>query len=44
MSHIKYMRGNQAAAEAARLARIEFMGAYPIPPFLPETRSLKVDL
>lgn len=27
-----YMRGNQAAAEAARLARIEFMGAYPIPP------------
>jgi pyruvate/2-oxoacid:ferredoxin oxidoreductase alpha subunit len=26
------MRGNQAAAEAARLARIEFMGAYPIPP------------
>ena len=32
MSHIKYMRGNQAAAEAARLARIEFMGAYPIPP------------
>ena len=32
MSHINYMRGNQAAAEAARLARIEFMGAYPIPP------------
>ena len=32
MSRIKYMRGNQAAAEAARLARIEFMGAYPIPP------------
>ena len=32
MSNIKYMRGNQAAAEAARLARIEFMGAYPIPP------------
>lgn len=27
-----YMRGNQAAAEAARLSRIEFMGAYPIPP------------
>jgi len=26
------MRGNQAAAESARLARIEFMGAYPIPP------------
>jgi pyruvate ferredoxin oxidoreductase alpha subunit len=32
MAEIKYMRGNQAAAEAARLARIEFMGAYPIPP------------
>jgi pyruvate ferredoxin oxidoreductase alpha subunit len=32
MTEIKYMRGNQAAAEAARLARIEFMGAYPIPP------------
>jgi pyruvate/2-oxoacid:ferredoxin oxidoreductase alpha subunit len=31
-SSIQYMRGNQAAAEAARLARIEFMGAYPIPP------------
>jgi pyruvate ferredoxin oxidoreductase alpha subunit len=26
------MRGNQAAAEAARLSRIEFMAAYPIPP------------
>lgn len=32
MTVIKYMRGNQAAAEAARMARIEFMGAYPIPP------------
>jgi pyruvate ferredoxin oxidoreductase alpha subunit len=32
MGEIQYMRGNQAAAEAARLARIEFMGAYPIPP------------
>ena len=32
MSNVKYMRGNQAAAEAARLARIEFMAAYPIPP------------
>lgn len=32
MVEISYMRGNQAAAEAARLARIEFMGAYPIPP------------
>jgi pyruvate ferredoxin oxidoreductase alpha subunit len=32
MSSLKYMRGNQAAAEAARLSRIEFMGAYPIPP------------
>ena len=32
MAEIKYMRGNQAAAEAARMARIEFMGAYPIPP------------
>jgi pyruvate ferredoxin oxidoreductase alpha subunit len=32
MAEIKYMRGNQAAAEAARLARIGFMGAYPIPP------------
>ncbi|TAL40734.1 MAG: pyruvate ferredoxin oxidoreductase, partial [Methylovulum sp.] len=32
MSTNMYMRGNQAAAEAARLARIEFMGAYPIPP------------
>lgn len=32
LKEIMYMRGNQAAAEAARLARIEFMGAYPIPP------------
>ena len=32
MSTTTYMRGNQAAAEAARMARIEFMGAYPIPP------------
>jgi pyruvate/2-oxoacid:ferredoxin oxidoreductase alpha subunit len=32
MGEIKYMRGNQAAAEAGRMARIQFMGAYPIPP------------
>jgi pyruvate ferredoxin oxidoreductase alpha subunit len=32
MSRVTYMRGNEAAAEAARLARIQFMGAYPIPP------------
>lgn len=32
MTVMRYMRGNQAAAEAARMARIEFMGAYPIPP------------
>ena len=32
MGEIRYMRGNQAAAEAGRMARIQFMGAYPIPP------------
>lgn len=32
MGIVKYMRGNEVAAEAGRLARIEFMGAYPIPP------------
>ncbi|MBI5444305.1 MAG: pyruvate ferredoxin oxidoreductase [Deltaproteobacteria bacterium] len=32
MGNLTYMRGNQAAAEAAKLSRIEFMGAYPIPP------------
>ena len=32
MSRVTYMRGNEAAADAARLARIQFMGAYPIPP------------
>lgn len=32
MSKVDFLRGNQAAALAARLSRIEFMGAYPIPP------------
>lgn len=32
MSEIGYLRGNQAAAFAAKLSRIEFMGAYPNPP------------
>ena len=32
MSEVGYLRGNQAAALAAKLSRIQFMGAYPIPP------------
>lgn len=32
MSEVGYLRGNQAAALAAKLCRIQFMGAYPIPP------------
>jgi len=32
MEEISYMRGNQAAGLGAKLARIEVMGAYPIPP------------
>jgi pyruvate ferredoxin oxidoreductase alpha subunit len=32
MSEVRFLRGNQAAAVAAKLSRIEFMGAYPIPP------------
>lgn len=32
MPEIGYLRGNQAAALAAKLSHIEFMGAYPNPP------------
>lgn len=32
MGEISYMRGNQAAGLGAKLARIEVMGCYPIPP------------
>jgi pyruvate/2-oxoacid:ferredoxin oxidoreductase alpha subunit len=32
MSEVGYLRGNQAAALAAKLSRIQLMGAYPIPP------------
>jgi pyruvate/2-oxoacid:ferredoxin oxidoreductase alpha subunit len=32
MSEASYLRGNQAAALAAKLSRIKLMGAYPIPP------------
>ena len=32
MSKIDYLRGNEAAAMGAKLARIGFMGAYPMVP------------
>jgi hypothetical protein len=32
MSEVGYLRGNQAAALAAKLSRIQLMGAYPSPP------------